>query len=110
MTPGVMKQPQTRNTAFHSLKCENEMNALFTSSSLKLSRPVSTASTYWKRSSEKSPSFNAARMRDASASTTSMVLDRPRENSGSMNPAACDIRHQRCPMVRLDEYCSRSVD
>ena len=39
----------------------------------------------------------------------SQVLDRPREKSGSMKPAACDIRHQRSPTVRLEEYCMRSV-
>ncbi|SHN06735.1 hypothetical protein SAMN05216499_119141 [Actinacidiphila paucisporea] len=95
ITPGVMKHPHTRNTAFHNRKCENEINALFTRSSLKSSRPASSFSTYSNRSSEKSSSRNASNTRDAKASTTSIVFDNPRENNGSMNPAACDIKHHR---------------
>src|SRR5215475_12476215 len=95
MTPGVRKAWHTRNTAFNNRKCEKETKELLTTSSLYCSRPRSSLSTYSKRSIAKSSSASASSSRLHSAWTTSNVLDSPREYRGSMNPAACDIRHQR---------------
>src|ERR1700679_4270830 len=86
------------------------MNELLTMSSLYCSRPRSRRSTYSYRSIDQSPSRSESRIRVQREYTTSKVFDKPREYSGSMKPAACDIRHQRGPIDCDEEYCRRSVE